>query len=144
MTASPHTVPKAAFHECFQAWQNCCSKCVCGHVRGGCTSKMIRLDSTALQVLKFYGWILATLWYTYGTVLLAHCYSTVPTSEVLNVCDELFCSRLIEICVISCHTSIVLISWSSWNLQLPQFCFSVANRRYLLDNLPVIITKKVL
>jgi len=55
---------------------------------------MIRLDSTALQVLKFYGWTLATLWCTYGIVLLAQYYSTVPTTtEALNIwCDELFCS----------------------------------------------------
>jgi hypothetical protein len=28
-TAGLHTIPKEAFHECFQAWQNCWSKCVC-------------------------------------------------------------------------------------------------------------------
>jgi hypothetical protein len=169
-TASLHTVPKEAFHKYFQAWQNCCSKCVRAHARTqrgavlykwsdwralmGCTTPLtsrrciLYTYSTNIcteyflnmlhtlhikfwrQRVKCYGWILATLWYTYGTVLLAHYYSTFPTtSEALNVwCDELFCSLLIEVCVMSCRTAIVLILWSSRNLQQPQFCFSVANR----------------
>jgi hypothetical protein len=59
-TASLCTIQNKAFRKCFQAWQNCCSKCMC--VQKECTSMMIRLDNTALQVLKFYGLILGTFW----------------------------------------------------------------------------------
>jgi hypothetical protein len=62
-TASLCTIQNEAFHNCFQEWQNCCSKCMC--VQKGYTSRMIRLENTVLQVLKFYGLILGTFWETW-------------------------------------------------------------------------------
>lgn len=96
--------------------------CVCTE---GMYFKDDQLERIALQVLKFCGWILATLWYTYVNVLLVHYYWIVPTtSEALNIwCDEIFCPLLIEVCVISCHIAVVLISW----LILKSGCHSFAS-----------------
>lgn len=71
-TASLHTVPKEAFHKRFRAWQNCCSVCP----QKGCTSKMIRLDSTALKYLSF----MVEFWQHYDTPMELQCWSTsIPT-----------------------------------------------------------------
>jgi hypothetical protein len=108
----------------------CVCVCVCMRVHRGYVLRKLSEWIALHFKYFFYGWILATLWYMYGIVLLAHYYSTVPTtSEALNVwCDELVCSLLIEVCVISCHIAVVLILLSSQNLWMPQFCFSAANR----------------
>jgi len=55
-TAGLFAILKEAFYECYQICQTIAAsvyECACTHTHKGCTSKVIRLESTVLQILKY-------------------------------------------------------------------------------------------
>jgi hypothetical protein len=62
-------------------------------VQKGCTLRVIRLESTALQLRKFDGWILRTFWYSH--ILVRHRFVCGHMNVKPIIKQDIFCEYLI-------------------------------------------------